>query len=154
MFEYRKLLAVAGLVLLAPPGWGAEKQPGELRLVHQSPVFGVVFAPGGHTLYTASNDATVRAWDVGTGKVVRRFKGHTGGVLAVALTADGKTLATGGQDSTVRLWEARTGKMLHALEGIHGDIEGLALSADGSRLAASGSGLSGFSRTPRRKVFL
>jgi WD40 repeat protein len=116
-------------------------------------VFGVVFAPDGHTLYTTSDDPIVRAWDVRTGKVVRRFVGHTDIVLAIGLTADGKTLATGGRDSTVRLWEARSGKLLHALEGMRGDVEALALSADGTRLAASGSDFSdSFRGRLRRKA--
>jgi WD40 repeat protein len=132
--------------MLAAAGRCAEGWP--VRLEHPQAVFGVVFAPDGRTLYSASDDHLLRAWDVRTGREVRRFQGHAGGVLAVALTADGRTLASASRDGTVRLWETQTGRPTHALAGLRGDVEAVTLSADGSRLAASSSGRSGQFRTP------
>jgi WD40 repeat protein len=136
---------LATSVLLSGATVRGEERP--RRLPHEGPVFGVVFAPDGRTLFSGGDDRTVRAWDVRTGKELRRFEGHKGGVLALALTADGKTLASAGRDKTVRLWNTQTGKELHRLETSLGDVEGLALSADGKLLAASTDGRSGSFRT-------
>jgi WD40 repeat protein len=46
---------------------GADAQVG-----HSAPVLALAFTPDGKTLYTASNDAKLFAWDVATGAVVRR----------------------------------------------------------------------------------
>jgi len=123
----------------------AERQP--QRLPHNGRVFAVVFGPDG-TLFTGSDDKHVRAWDGRTGKELRHFEGHSGGVFALALTGDGRTLASAGRDSTVRLWDTRTGKELRRLSASHGDVEGLALSRDGTVVAASTGGRSGQFRTP------
>lgn len=50
-------------------------------------------------------DCTVRLWDVGSGKEIRRFEGHKDRVMCVAFSPDGRRgLSAGGQDGTVRLW--------------------------------------------------
>jgi WD40 repeat protein len=56
----------------------------------------VAFSPDGRRLASASQDQTVRVWDLGTGQAVLVLKGHTDTVWAVAFSADGERLATGG----------------------------------------------------------
>jgi WD40 repeat protein len=155
------LPAVAGLMLL--PGTASRGQeppavPGPVRLAHDGPVYAVVFAPDGRTLYTGADDQTVRAWDV-AGKELRRFPGNTGGVLAMALAAGGRTLASAGRDGTVRLWDTRSGKEVRRLAGPTTrsagapGVESLALSDDGLVLAAASSGRSELFRArPERLV--
>src|SRR5262249_3757286 len=64
----------------------------------------------GKTLASASNDKTVRLWDVTTAKERASLQGHTGLVYAVAFSPDGKTLASASDDKTVKLWDVTTGK--------------------------------------------
>ena len=49
-------------------------------------------------------DATLRLWDVETGKVVRSFDGHTDVVRSVAFSPDGRRALSGSRDMTMRLW--------------------------------------------------
>lgn len=56
----------------------------------------------------ASNLMTL--WDVTSGKKLRQFAGHTGGVLSVAFSPDGRYALSGSSDGTVRIWDIPTEK--------------------------------------------
>jgi WD40 repeat protein len=70
-------------------------------------VYGVAFSPDGRTLASGSADATVKLWDVASGREVRTLSGHARGVDSVAFSPDGRTLASGSGDNMVRVWGVR-----------------------------------------------
>jgi WD40 repeat protein len=111
---------------------------------HTQYVHAVAFSPDGKTLASASDDGTVKLWDVATGKERATLK-HTQGVMSVAFSPDGKTLASGGSDVInrqhgwlVHLWDVSTGKEKAALKGHTGYVTSLAFSPDGKTLASGG----------------
>jgi len=52
-----------------------------------------------------SMDAVVRIWDVSTGQLVERLRGHSDSVTSVAFTPDGKGLVSGSEDKTLKFWD-------------------------------------------------
>ena len=90
-------------------------------------------APAG--LLIDDTGASVRIWDLGTGKVTQPVKGLKSSVGRVVFSPDGKWLATAGSDKVVRVWDVETGKELAAMQNPDG-VAVVAFSPDGKSLAA------------------
>ncbi|NIO87684.1 MAG: hypothetical protein GTN53_44300 [Candidatus Aminicenantes bacterium] len=90
----------------------------------------------GKYIASGSADSRVCLWDSATGKEIRTFKGHAGGVSSVALTADGKYLVSGSWDKTVRLWDLNTGREIRTFKGHVEGVNSVALSGDGKYLVS------------------
>jgi tetratricopeptide (TPR) repeat protein len=99
----------------------------------------VAFRRDGRQLASASNDGTVKLWDVDSGREVRTLRGHTAAVRSVAFDPGGTRLASAGADGTVRLWDLSGGQELHTLRGHKGPVLSVAFHAGGRSLASSGT---------------
>jgi DNA-binding beta-propeller fold protein YncE len=104
------------------------------RIITDARVNSVAFSPDGARVLTGSTDNTARLWDAATGKEIRVFKGHEGGVWSVAFSRDGARVLTGSVDATARLWDAATGKEIRAFKGHEGFVRSVAFSPDGARV--------------------
>ncbi|KAL1528995.1 hypothetical protein AB1Y20_010316 [Prymnesium parvum] len=73
---------------------------------HSRAVHAARFSPHGPQLYTASDDATAKCWDVVAEAQVRCFEGHTDFVRSAAAGGGAaQLLLTGSYDHTVVLWD-------------------------------------------------
>jgi WD40 repeat protein len=81
---------------------------------------------------------TVRLWDLETGEMVRRLKGHQKAVLGVAFGPDGWRALSGSEDRALRLWDLVNGREMQRLEGHQSWVTAVAFAPDG-RSALSGS---------------
>jgi RNA polymerase sigma factor (sigma-70 family) len=101
----------------------------------------LAFSPDGKLLATASNNDTIRIWDVRTGKEQRHWGNAGGNVLSLAFSPNSKSLVSIGRDNAVRLWEVSTGKQRHEWFAMYLD-PGASVSASFSpngKLLASGT---------------
>jgi hypothetical protein len=68
-------------------------------------VASLVFSPDGRLLARIGKDGALELWEVLTGKLRRRFRGHQGGIGPFIFSPDGKTLLSGSKDTTVLIWD-------------------------------------------------
>ncbi|MBN9070726.1 MAG: WD40 repeat domain-containing protein, partial [Rhizobiales bacterium] len=120
---------------------------------HRALVRDLAFTSDGHLLLSASDDKTIRVWDVASGTTLRTLRGYMGAgndgkVFALAISPDDRTVAAGGYFGEgidkppygdVRLFDIATGRMTGVLTGAGQSVFGLAYAPDGNEIAA-GSG--------------
>jgi WD40 repeat protein len=98
----------------------------------------LAMTPDGHFVVSASNDQTLKVWDIETGEIVRTLDDHTGWVNAVAVTPDGRFVVLASGDGTLKMLDIETGEIVHTLVGHIGSVNAVAVTLDG-RFAISGS---------------
>jgi RNA polymerase sigma factor (sigma-70 family) len=77
---------------------------------NNSGITAMALVPNTATVILASG-SLLRLCDLMTGKEIRRYVGHGGGIDAIACSPDGTLLASGGwADHTIRLWDIATGQ--------------------------------------------
>jgi WD40 repeat protein len=125
-----------------PPG--AVARLGTLRFRQRRAASGLVFARDGKTLFSTDGDG-VNAWDVRTGKRLRRLAVQGANLRALAFAPGGKLLAVGENAEHACLWDASAGKVLHRLKraNLGGAIRSLLdrLATDGRTVAIAGGHL-------------
>ena len=125
---------MGGWIHLWEPWTGVVHEPIPAHLLDAN---WVAFIGDGTQLASASEDGTIKVWDVRTRKQIgETMKDQTGAVESIAVTPDGKRLISGGVDGILRVWDLSARKLLHELPGHTQNIEGVAVSPDG-RLTAS-----------------
>lgn len=109
-----------------------------------STINAIAFSPesGNPILATASDDNTVRLWDISDRHkpqpLGQPLTGHGGLVKAVAFSHRGRILATASGDSAVKLWDVDSQQLIATLTGHTDVVYGVAFSPDDSLLATVG----------------
>jgi|GEM_PF-3102210 len=71
---------------------------------HDGPVVSVQFSPDGLWAFSGSGDKNCCLWELSSGRLIRRYEGHTNLVEAVAISQDGRRGYSTGNDETIRVW--------------------------------------------------
>jgi hypothetical protein len=107
---------------------------------HQYGAEALVLSADGKVLFSGNPAEPARAWDVATGRELRRYGGEEVRVMrggySLSLSPDGKTLAGGShKDFRPHLWDVSTSKELPLLGGQNA-YDPVAILPDGQHLAA------------------
>jgi WD40 repeat protein len=105
---------------------------------HTKGVTDVVVTPDSQKAVSASQDCTLKIWDLQQGIELHTLKGHTDGISGVVVTPDGKCCISSSWDGTLRVWDLELGAALRTLESHTKGISAVAITPDG-RLAISAS---------------
>jgi WD40 repeat protein len=108
---------------------------------HVGPVCSAAFSSDGARVLSASQDGTLKLWDVKgakEGHEIRTLTGHQGTVLSACLSPAGKHALSGGSDGRVVLWDLESGAMARVFSGHKGAVHSVAFSPDGKLIASGG----------------
>ncbi|HYX17437.1 MAG TPA: TIR domain-containing protein, partial [Nostoc sp.] len=104
-----------------------------------SEILFIAITPDGKTVVLASEDGTLKVWDLGTRQCRATFAGHTSYVLGVAITPDGKTVVSGSGDDTLKVWDLATGQCRATFVGHTDSVSAVAITPDGKTVVSGSS---------------
>jgi WD40 repeat protein len=131
------LLIFTALLATVP---GASAQEAKVRATlegHPASVTCLAFSLDGKTLASGDHGATIKLWDVVTGKEKATLKGPLAKVCSIAFSPDGKALAAGYGGGDVLLWDVPTGKERSKITKYPTDAVAAVFTPDGTLLATA-----------------
>jgi WD40 repeat protein len=104
---------------------------------HGGFVQAVVFAPDGKTLLTASQDKTLRLWDVASAKLQSSIKAAHEPRFGNGFSPDSSLIVYSGSAGVLTLWNVKQQKVDRSWRGHPTEVFATAFSPDGRTLASS-----------------
>ncbi|MEH2354831.1 WD40 repeat domain-containing protein, partial [Nostoc sp.] len=95
------------------------------------------FSPDGQWIISASNDSTVRLWDIHGNPIGQPWQGHEKEVNSVAFSPDGQWIISASNDSTVRLWDIHGNPIGQPWRGHEKEVNSVAFSPDGQWIVSA-----------------
>ena len=106
----------------------------------------------GNTLVSAGGDyadhehpSVITVWDVPSGKVKARLKGHEQTIFTLAISPDGRRLVSGGFDKSIRIWDLMHNTLIYTVDGhvdpekgVASPVRSIAWNPDGESFASAG----------------
>jgi mono/diheme cytochrome c family protein len=104
---------------------------------HTGTVNAIAFSKDGARAASASDDRTIRVWEVPSGRLLATLEGGSE-VYAVAFSSNGKSLLSAGRDRLLRLWNLDTSKQARVFRGHTDSVRTVAFSPDNKRVVSGG----------------
>jgi len=116
--------------------WHSKQQVALLQ-GHADQINSVSYSSDGWQIASASNDRTIRIWNVGgSGKVVQPLA-EPSGLTCMAVSPDNTYIVSGASDGSVHIWCAESGQpKLEPLLGHQGSVVSVAISSNGQSIAS------------------
>lgn len=107
---------------------------------HVDSVNSICFSRDGALLASASDDRTIRIWNMNTStlpELTVTLRGHEGAVNSVSFSPDSRRLASASTDGTIMIWDPHSGAQLGVLRGDSGPVHITAFGPDSNWLAST-----------------
>ncbi|MDI9570600.1 MAG: caspase family protein [Pseudomonadota bacterium] len=155
------LCAVVVLTMVIGVDWGRAAEPPREPILkietgmHTAKIGRIGVDDANRYLVTASDDKSVRVWELATGRLLSVLRppmgeGNEGKIYAVAISPDGQTVACGGWtgwdwegSAYIYFFHLATGELTRRITGLPNCILHLSFSPDGAYLAAALGGRNG-----------
>ena len=102
---------------------------------HEGRITGLAFRSNDE-LISASEDGTVRLWNVTEEREIRRYRAGLDQVTSIALSPDEQQVVLGVTDGTLRLWEIDSGLLRRIFRGHVDVVLSVDFSSDGEQIAS------------------
>jgi transcription initiation factor TFIID subunit 5 len=110
---------------------------------HTAAITALACSPNGKTVASADIDGAIILWDLASGALVKRMRGHgKGGVWSLTWSVESSVLVSGGADGTVRVWDVAEKKSEAAAAAAKADggKEGINTAAAAGGVSLAGGG--------------
>ncbi len=110
------------LVLVFTVAYASDKPELYVQMGHTKDVTCAVFSPDGKLVLSASQDKTMKLWDVATGRELRTFNGPNNRIAAVAISPDGRYAVSNDEEfrNSLKVWNLSTGALVRSFGGSPG----------------------------------
>src|ERR1700730_8998201 len=97
---------------------------------HSRKITSLAFSPDGRFLASASEDLTIKIWDISHLRVIKTLVGSSEHVLSLVFDRKGDLLASGTEDGTILVWKANSAWEPFLIAGTGVPIYSLVFSKD------------------------
>ena len=106
---------------------------------HELGVYAVAVTPDGRQVVSASDDKTLKVWELSSGVERHTLTGHRKSVnaVAVATTPEGWRVFSASNDGTVREWDLNSGRKVRTFTGHMDWVTAVAVGPDGRQMVSA-----------------
>ncbi|UXX79720.1 caspase family protein [Reichenbachiella carrageenanivorans] len=109
-----------------------------VRQGHTAAINSLKYAPDGSAVYSASDDKSIKMWDVKTGVDINTFNAHTSPIQCMEISNDGRLLVSGDLEGKLLIWDAKTGENKLTIQAHEGSVNTVKFTKDQQYLVSGG----------------
>ncbi|XP_049991447.1 POC1 centriolar protein homolog B isoform X3 [Alexandromys fortis] len=132
-------VAEASISLSSRPAWCTERGKSSEFKGHTAPVRSVDFSADGQLLVTASEDKSIKVWNVFRQRFLYSLYRHTHWVRSAKFSPDGRLIVSCSEDKTIKIWDTASKQCVNNFSDSVGFGNFVDFSPNGTCIASAGS---------------